>query len=152
MDKLPDYLIESYIIPYLSSYDLFYKFRTLSSYYYYCARNKILTHFPGEMMKILKKIIDFNTKEDLTKNFDLITKKTFNEKRELMIFTLHINISLVIKKVLETTKDESVFKNKSLVQIKTNPISFPGLSNIVVKNATTKEEGHLIFVLYSEHL
>ena len=78
MDKLPDYLIENYIIPYLSSYDLFYKFRTLSPYYYYCSRNKILTHFPSEMMKTLKKIIDFNNKEDLTKKFDEITKKTFN--------------------------------------------------------------------------
>ena len=117
MDKLPDYLIESYIIPYLSSYDLFYKFRTLSSYYYYCARNKILTHFPGEMMKILKKIIDFNTKEDLTKNFDLITKKTFSEKRALMIFTLQINISLVIKKILETTRDERVIELISFVYV-----------------------------------
>ncbi len=108
MDKLPDYLIENYIIPYLSSYDLFYKFRSLSSYYYYCARNKILTHFPGEMMKTLKKIIDFNTKEDLTKNFDEITKKTFNEKRTLMLLMVQLNISLIVKKILETTIDERV--------------------------------------------
>ena len=65
MDKLPDYFIENYIIPYLSSNDLFYKFRTLGSYYYYCARNKILTHFPGEMMKTLQKIIEFNTRKEL---------------------------------------------------------------------------------------
>ena len=108
MDKLPDYLIENYIIPYLSSYDLFYKFRSLSSYYYHCARNKILTHFPGEMMKTLKKIIDFNTKEDLTKNFDEITKKTFNEKKVLMLLMAQLNMSLIVKKILETTTDERV--------------------------------------------
>ena len=68
-------------------------------------------------MKILKKIIDFNTKEDLTKNFDLITKKTFSEKRALMIFTLQINISLVIKKILETTRDERVIELISFVYV-----------------------------------
>ena len=117
MDKLPDYLIENFIIPYLSSYDLFYKFRTLSSYYYYCARNKILTHFPGEMMKTLKKIIEFNTKEDLTKNFDIITKRTFNEKRTLMILMVQLNISLIIKKILETTRDERVIELISFIYV-----------------------------------
>ena len=117
MDKLPDYLIENYIIPFLSSTDLFYKFRSLSSYYYYCARNKILTHFPGEMMKTLKKIIDFNTKEDLTKNFDEITKRTFNEKRRLMLIMVQINISLVIKKILETTRDERVIELISFLYV-----------------------------------
>lgn len=117
MDKLPDYLIESYIIPYLSSFDLFYKLRSLSSYYYYCARNKILTHFPGEMMKTLKKIIDFNTKEDLTKNFDEITKKTFQEKRALLLLMVQMNISLIVKKILETTRDERVIELISFLYV-----------------------------------
>ena len=117
MDKLPDYLLENYIIPYLSSYDLFYKFRSLSSYYYYSARNKILTHFPGEMMKTLKKIIDFNTKEDLTKNFDEITKKTFNEKRALMLLMVQINISLLVKKILETTRDQRAIELVSFLYV-----------------------------------
>ena len=117
MDKLPDYLIESQIIPFLSSYDLFYKFRSLSPYYYYCSRNKILTHFPGEMMKTLKKIIDFNTKEDLTKNFDEITKKTFNEKRVLMLLMLDLNISLLIKSILESTTDERVIELITFVYV-----------------------------------
>ena len=117
MDKLPDYLIESYIIPYLSSYDLFYKLRSLSSYYYYCARNKILTHFPGEMMKTLKKIIDFNTKEDLTKNFDEITKKTFQEKRALLLLMVQMNISLIVKKILETTRDERIIELISFLYV-----------------------------------
>jgi hypothetical protein len=117
MDKLPDYLIENYIIPYLSSYDLFYKFRSLSSYYYYCARNKILTHFPGEMMKTLKKIIDFNTKEDLTKNFDEITKRTFNEKRTLMILMVQLNISLIVKNILETSRDARIIELISFLYV-----------------------------------
>ena len=117
MDKLPDYLIESQIIPFLSSNDLFYKFRSLSPYYYYCARNKILTHFPGEMMKTLKKIIDFNTKEDLTKNFDEITKKTFNEKRVLMLLMIDLNISLLIKNILESTTDERVIELITFVYV-----------------------------------
>lgn len=117
MDKLPDYLIENYIIPYLSSNDLFYKFRTLGSYYYYCARNKILTHFPGEMMKTLQKIIEFNTKEDLTKNFDEITKKIFNEKRVLMLLMVQMNISLIIKKILDTSRDERVIELISFVYV-----------------------------------
>jgi cytochrome c553 len=117
MDKLPDYLIENYIIPYLTSYDLFYKFRTLGSYYYYCARNKILTHFPGEMMIKLKKIIDINAKEDLTKNFDEITKRTFNEKKTLMLLMLQVNLSLIVKKILETTRDERVIELISFLYV-----------------------------------
>ena len=117
MDKLPDYLIENYIIPYLSSYDLFYKFRSLGSYYYHCARNKILTHFPEEMMKTLKKIIEFNTKEDLTKNFDEITKKTFNEKKVLMIIMVQVNISLIVKKILESTRDERAIELISFLYV-----------------------------------
>ena len=62
MDKLPDYLIEKYIIPFLTSDDLFYKFRSLGPYYYHCARSKILIHFPEEMMKTLQKIVEFNMK------------------------------------------------------------------------------------------
>ena len=117
MDKLPDYLIENYIIPYLSSYDLFYKFRALSPYYYYCSRNKILTHFPSEMMKTLKKIIDFNNKEDLTKKFDEITKKTFNDKRTLLILMIQMNVSLIVKKILETTRDERVIELISFLYV-----------------------------------
>ena len=81
MDKLPDYLIEKFIIPYLSSEDLFYKFRSLSSYYYHCARSKILLHFPEEMKKTLKKIVEFNMKEDLSKTFEEVTKRVFIEKK-----------------------------------------------------------------------
>ena len=106
MDKLPDYLIEKYIIPFLTSDDLFYKFRSLGPYYYHCARSKILIHFPEEMMKTLQKIVEFNMKEDLTKNFEEITQKLFNEKKALLILMIHLNPSLLIKVILENTRDE----------------------------------------------
>ena len=110
MEKLPDYLIETYIIPYLSSLDLFYKLRSLSSYYYKCARNKILTHFPGEMMFLLKKIIEFNTKEDLTKNFEEIMKKAFNEKKIVVLVMLQTNFSLIIKNILEINTEQKTLE------------------------------------------
>ena len=110
MDKLPDYLIETYIIPYLSSHDLFYKLRSLSSYYYKCARNKILTHFPGEMMFLLKKIIEFNAKEDLTKNFEEIMRKAFDEKKILLIIMLQTNFSLIIKNILEFNTEQKTLE------------------------------------------
>ena len=110
MDKLPDYLIENYIIPYLSSEDLFYKLRSLSSYYFHCARNKILLHFPEEMMQNLAKIIEFNMKEDLTKTFEEVTQKTLYEKRILLILMLQVNYSLLIKTILENTRDERAMR------------------------------------------
>lgn len=119
MEKLPDYLIESYIIPYLSSYDLFYKFRSLSSYYYKCARNKILTHFPGEMLLILKKIMDFNTKEDLAKKFEEILKQTLNEKKVLILLMMQINPSLIINKILENSREQRILELISLFYIVT---------------------------------
>ena len=119
MEKLPDYLIESYIIPYLSSYDLFYKFRSLSSYYYKCVRNKILTHFPGEMLLILKKIMDFNTKEDLAKKFEEILKQTLNEKKVLILLMMQINPSLIINKILENSREQRILELISLFYIVT---------------------------------
>ena len=110
MDKLPDYLIEKFIIPYLSSEDLFYKFRSLSSYYYHCARSKILLHFPEEMMKTLKKIVEFNMKEDLSKTFEEVTKRVFTEKRLIIILMIQVNFSKEIKKILENTRDERVLR------------------------------------------
>ena len=110
MDKLPDYLIEKNVIPFLSSDDLFYKFRSLSPYYYHCARSKILIHFPQEMMKTLQKIVEFNMKEDLTKNFEEITQKLFNEKKALLILMLQLNLSVLIKLILENTRDERAIR------------------------------------------
>ena len=59
-------------------------------------------HFPQmseeeidvKIKETLKKIIEFNTKEDLTKNFDEITKQTFSEKRTLLLLMIEMNISL----------------------------------------------------------
>ena len=110
MDKLPDYLIERYIIPFLSSDDLFYKLRGLSSYYYHCARNKILLHFPEEMMKTLEKIIKFNMKEDLTKSLQEVIKKTLYEKRILLLLIEQVDYSLIIKLILGNTRDERALR------------------------------------------
>ena len=110
MDQLPDYLIEKYIIPFLSTDDLFYSFRSLNSYYYHCARSKILLHFPEEMMKTLKKIVEFNMKEDLTKTFEEVTQKLFTEKRLILLLTLPMNFSYLIKLILENTRDERVLR------------------------------------------
>ena len=110
MDKLPDYLIEKYIIPFLSSNDLFYSFRSLNSYYYHCARSKILLHFPQEMMKTLKKIVEFNMKEDLTKTFEEVTQNVFSEKRLILLLMLQMNFSLLIKLILQNTRDERVLR------------------------------------------
>ena len=110
MDQLPDYLIEKYIIPFLSTDDLFYSFRSLNSYYYHCARSKILVHFPEEMIKTLKKIVEFNMKEDLTKTFEEVTQKLFTEKRLILLLTLPMNFSYLIKLILENTRDERVLR------------------------------------------
>jgi hypothetical protein len=68
-------------------------------------------------MKTLKKIIDFNTKEDLTKNFDEITKRTFNEKRTLMILMVQLNISLIVKNILETSRDARIIELISFLYV-----------------------------------
>ena len=147
MENLPDYLIESQIIPFLSSYDLFYKFRSLSSYYYNCARNKILTHFPGEMMFILKKIIEFNTKEDLTKNLEEIMKKILTEKQTLIILMPQMNLPLTIKKILESNTDQRTLELISFFYIITQNEQMYNLleqNNInEIKNISSSEQGIL---------
>ena len=69
------------------------------------------------MMKTLKKILEFNTKEELTKNFDEITKKLFNEKWILLLLMVQMNISLIIKKILETTRDQRVIELISFIYV-----------------------------------
>ena len=110
MDKLPDYLIENYIIPFLTSNELFYKIRPLSSYYYHCARVKILIKFPEEIMKSLKKIIEFNTREDPTTAFQELVQKSISLKRLLLIINLQANPSLEINKILTNLRDERALR------------------------------------------
>ena len=110
MDKLPDYLIENYIIPYLTSDELFYKFRPLGSYYYHCARVKILTKFPQEIMKSLKKILEYNTREDPTNAFQELVQKSIVQKRLLLVFTIQANPSIQINQILANLRDEKALR------------------------------------------
>lgn len=110
MDKLPDYLIENFIIPFLTSDELFYKIRPLSSYYYHCARVKILIKFPEEIMKTLKKIIEYNTREDPTKAFQEMAQKSITLKQLLLIITVQANPSSEINKILSNTRDERALR------------------------------------------
>ena len=110
MDKLPDYLIENYIIPYLTSNELFYKFRPLSSYYYHCARVKILVKFPEEIMKSLKKILEYNTREDPTNAFQEFVQKSLVQKRLILILTIQANPSDQIHHILSNLRDERALR------------------------------------------
>ena len=110
MDKLPDYLIENYIIPYLTSDELFYKFRPLSSYYYHCARVKILIKFPEEIMKTLKKILEYNMREDPTNAFQEFFQKSIEQKRLILILTVQANPSIVINHILSNLRDERALR------------------------------------------
>ena len=110
MDKLPDYLIENYIIPYLTSDELFYKFRPLSSYYYHCARVKILIKFPEEIMKTLKKILEYNMREDPTNTFQEFFQRSIEQKRLILILTVQANPSIVINHILSNLRDERALR------------------------------------------
>ena len=110
MDKLPDYLIENYIIPYLTSDELFYKFRPLSSYYYHCARVKILIKFPEEIMKTLKKILEYNMREDPTNAFQEFFQRSIEQKRLILILTVQANPSIVINHILSNLRDERALR------------------------------------------
>ena len=110
MDKLPDYLIENYIIPYLTSDELFYKFRPLSSYYYHCARVKILIKFPEEIMKTIKKILEYNMREDPTNAFQEFFQRSIEQKRLILILTVQANPSIVINHILSNLRDERALR------------------------------------------
>ena len=110
MEKLPDYIIENNIIPFLNSEELFYKFRPLGSYYYYCARVKILIKFPDEIMKNLKKIIEYNAREDPTKNFQELIQRSMAEKRLVLILVIQANPSLQIHSILSNIRDDRALR------------------------------------------
>lgn len=110
MEKLPDYIIENNIIPFLNSEELFYKFRPLGSYYYHCARVKILIKFPDEIMKNLKKIIEYNAREDPTKNFQELIQRSMAEKRLVLILVIQANPSLQIHSILSNIRDDRALR------------------------------------------
>ena len=110
MEKLPDYIIENNIIPFLNSEELFYKFRPLSSYYYYCARVKILIKFPEEIMKTLKKILEYNMREDPTNTFQEFFQRSIEQKRLILILTVQANPSIVINHILANLRDERALR------------------------------------------
>jgi hypothetical protein len=58
------------------------------------------------MVLYLKKIIEFNNKEDLTKIFEEVMKKALNEKRVLIVLMIQMNPSLLIKQILESNHDQ----------------------------------------------
>ena len=110
MDKIPDYLIERYIIQFLSPEDLFYKFRCLGSYYYNCAKNEISINVPIEIVKALHRINEFGIEEVVTKEANEIAQKRLLEKRNIFFLIQQFNYSMEIKLILENTRDERALR------------------------------------------
>lgn len=101
---LPDYLIENYIIPYLTVKDLFEKVRVISSEMYTSARNQYNINFPEEMMRRLKNICDLNPNEELIKQFTSKSDMLLHDKNTIFIYSVQINFCNIITNLL----DESI--------------------------------------------
>ena len=103
---LPNYIIEGYIIPYLTSEDLFYRIRPLNSFFFECTKNTIQINFPEEMIGNLKNLVAINKNEELTQAFNILTQQLFADKNLLFIYSLELNFSLLIQKILEQSTDQ----------------------------------------------
>ena len=99
--------------------------------------------FFGKQLEIVNLIPGKKNKSNTITLFVLNLPNDITEEKLNSIFGQFgpiSNISINSKGFAYISYNNLESASKCLVQMKTNPISFPGLPNIVVKNATTKEE------------
>ena len=99
--------------------------------------------FFGKQLEIVNLIPGKKNKSNTITLFVLNLPNDITEEKLSSIFGQFgpiSNISINSKGFAYISYNNLESASKCLVQMKTNPISFPGLPNIVVKNATTKEE------------
>ena len=108
--NLPDYLIESYIFPYLSWKDLFFAVRGTHSYLYEIVKSTWCNIIKEEMCNQLKNLTFLYEKDALTKAYEFKYQYLLNYRNLLLVYNLNADILAVLSVSLQFMGDNNGFK------------------------------------------
>ena len=102
---LPDYIIENYIFPFLTSHDLFFTVRSVTPEWHEMMKNAWSGNIKDEMFNQIKKFSFIYEKDALTKTYELKVQYLINYRNLLTIFTLNTDILAILKQITEFLND-----------------------------------------------
>ncbi len=90
--NLPDYLIETYIFPYLTWKELFFTVRGVHSYFHDIVKSTWCNIIKDEMCNQLKNLTFLYEKDALTKAYEFKFQYLVNYRNLLLVYYLNANI------------------------------------------------------------
>ena len=108
--NLPDYLIETYIFPYLSWKELFFTVRGAHSYLYEIVKSTWCNIIKEEMCNQLKNLTFLYEKDALTKAYEFKYQYLLNYRNLLLVYNLNADILAVLSVSLHFMDDNNGFK------------------------------------------
>ena len=108
--NLPDYLIETYIFPYLSWKELFFTVRGAHSYLYEIVKSTWCNIIKEEMCNQLKNLTFLYEKDALTKAYEFKYQYLLNYRSLLLVYNLNADILAVLSVSLHFMDDNNGFK------------------------------------------
>ena len=108
--NLPDYLIETYIFPYLSWKELFFTVRGAHSYLYEIVKSTWCNIIKEEMRNQLKNLTFLYEKDALTKAYEFKYQYLLNYRNLLLVYNLNADILAVLSVSLHFMDDNNGFK------------------------------------------
>ena len=103
---LPDYLVETYIFPYLNSQDLFYTVRAVTPEWHDMMKNAWGGNIKDEMFNQIRKLSFIYEKDALTKTYEFKVQYLINYRNLLTIFTLNTDILNIVYQSIELVETE----------------------------------------------
>ena len=108
--NLPDYLIETYIFPFLSWKELFFTVRGAHSYLHEIVKSTWCNIIKEEMCNQLKNITFLYEKDALTKAYEFKFQYLINYRNLLLVYNLNADILSILLVSIEFIEDLNVFK------------------------------------------
>ena len=108
--NLPDYIIETYIFPYLSWKELFFTVRGTHSYLHEIVKSTWCNVIKEEMCNQLKNLTLLYEKDALTKAYEFKYQYLVNYRNLLSIYSLNADILSIFQLCLNFIDNNNVFK------------------------------------------
>ena len=108
--NLPDYLIETYIFPYLTWKELFFAIRGTNSYLHEIVKSTWCNIIKDEMCNQLKNLTYLYEKDALTKAYEFKYQYLINYRNLLLVYYLNTNVLTSLETCLDYLQDQHIFK------------------------------------------
>ena len=108
--KLPDYIIELYIFPYLSWEDLFFKMRLVHPDFQEIVKSNWCNIIKEEMCNQLKNLTFLYEKDALTKAYEFKLQYLLNYRNLLLLYNMNSNIMVVLQSCLDFLQNQNIYQ------------------------------------------